>query len=112
MLVTNIFEKAYVSAKKDNIDIVQYIILKDFRGCLYYIYNETTKFNIMRQPELSDEMFYWRSYLKRASNYMFNKIIRREKLLKALIYIADEVLKEDLLQFCALLRISESLLKY
>jgi len=50
MLVTNIFEKAYVSAKKDNIDIVLNIILKEFRGCLYYIYNEIAKFNIMHQP--------------------------------------------------------------
>jgi len=41
---------------------------------------------------------------------MLNKIIRREKFLKALIYIGDEVLKEDLFQIFALLRVSESLL--
>ena len=116
MLVGDILEKAYVTAKKENVDIVQYIILKEFKGRKYYIFNETTNFSIIRQPELSDQMFYGFSYLRRVNNYMFNKIIRREKFLKALIYIGDELLKEDLyyqedyLQFFSLLRASDSLL--
>ena len=115
MLAGDILEKAYITAKKENIDIVQYIVLKDY-NTWYYVFNETTKSIIIHQPDLSEEMFYGRYYLSRTCNYMFNKIIKREKFLKALIYIGDEVLKEnlsmqeDLLQFFSLLRVSDSLL--
>ena len=116
MLAGNILEKAYIKAKNENIDIIAYLILKQFYNKKYYIFRENTNPNIIHQPDLSEEMFYGKNYLKRTSNYIFNKIIKREKFLKALIWIGDEVLKEnlymqeDLLQFFALLRVSDSLL--
>ena len=76
MLAGDILEKAYITAKKENIDIVQYIVLKDY-NTWYYVFNETTKSIIIHQPDLSEEMFYGRYYLSRTCNYMFNHLFSK-----------------------------------
>ena len=61
-------------------------------------------------------MFYGKGFLKQSNFYMINKLIKKEKFYKALIYVGDDTLKENLcmqedtmILFC-LLRVSESLL--
>ena len=114
ILINNILEKAYIIAKKNNIDIIQYKFVK--RKHKFYIVDEITSLNIINQPELSDQMFYGKGKLKQANLYIFNKIIRKKTFLDALLFIGDDLLRtklymnEDLLQLFSVLRVANSLL--
>ena len=59
-------EKAYLIAKNDNIDIIQYKFIKKKKK--FTIIDETTSFKIIKQPELSDQMYYGKGKLKQ-DNY-------------------------------------------
>ena len=115
ILVGNILEKAYNIAMDKNVDIVQYSVLKEKKGHNLVYINERTHKDIIYQPELSDQMYYGRGYLKQANLYIFNKLIKKEMFYEGLISMGDDILKEDLYYqedamtlFC-LLRIAHSL---
>ena len=114
ILINNILEKAYIAAKKNDIDIIQYKFVK--RKQKFYIFDEITSLNIINQPELSDQMFYGTGKLKQDNYYIFNKIIRKKTFLDSLLFIGDDLLKiklymnEDLLQLFSVLRVANSLL--
>lgn len=115
IFLNDIFEKAYYTAKIKNIDIVQYKLLKN-SGFHFFPLVEKNKDSIIYQPKLSEEMFYGSGTLKQVNYYIYNKIIKRDAFLKSLIYIGDEILKEnlyiheDLLQLFCLLRVANSLM--
>ena len=79
ILINNILEKAYIIAKKNNIDIIQYKFVK--RKHKFYIVDEITSLNLINLPELSDQMFYGKGKLKQTNLYIFNKIIRKKLFL-------------------------------
>jgi glycosyltransferase involved in cell wall biosynthesis len=114
ILINNILEKAYLIAKNKNIDIIQYKIVK--KHIKFSILDETTSFNIIRQPELSDQMYYGRGKLRQDNYYIFNKLINKKTFLDSLIFIGNDFLKtelymnEDLLQLFSILRVANSLL--
>ena len=114
ILINNILEIAYIIAKNNNIDIIQYKFVKKKKH--FYIFDETTSLNIINQPELSDQMFYGKGKLKQDNYYIFNKIIRKKTFLNALIFMGDDLLQtklymnEDILQLFSLLRVANSLL--
>ena len=95
LLVGNILEKAYINAKTYNIDIIQYKAIKEAKK-KFQIFDELEKRSIIKQPELSKEKLYDFSDLKIANNYLFNKLIKKEKYLESLKYLENEVLKEKL----------------
>ena len=115
LLLNNILEKTYIIAKSRQVDIVQYAVIRGKKS--FIIINEKyTNKELYKQPELSDQMFYGKGFLKQSNFYMINKLIKKEKFYKALIYVGDDTLKENLcmqedtmILFC-LLRVSESLL--
>jgi len=115
LLVGNILEKAYINAKTNNIDIIQYKAIKETNGTFQF-FDEMEKSNIIIQPELSKEKLYDFSDLKIANNYLFNKLIKKEKYLESLKYLNNKVLKEklyleeDYIQFISLLKVSNSFL--
>jgi len=115
LLVGNILEKAYINAKTNNIDIIQYKEIKEAKKN-FEIFDELENKSIIKKPELNKEKLYDFSDLKIANNYLFNKLIKKEKYLESLKYLQDEVLKEklyleeDYLQFISLLKVSESFL--
>ena len=115
LLVGNILEKAYINAKTNNIDIIQYKAIKESNGNIQ-ILDEMEKSSIIKQPELSKEKLYDFSDLKIANNYLFNKLIKKEKYLESLKYLNNKVLKEklyleeDYIQFISLLKVSDSFL--
>jgi len=115
LLVANILEKAYINAKTNNIDIIQYKAIKESNGNIQ-ILDEMEKSSIIKQPELSKEKLYDFSDLKTANNYLFNKLIKKEKYLESLKYLNNKVLKEklyleeDYIQFISLLKVSNSFL--
>jgi len=114
ILINNILEKAYIIAKKNNIDIIQYKFVKKKQK--FYIFDEITSLSIINQPELSEQMFYGTGKLKQDNYYIFNKIIRKKTFLDSLLFIGDDLLKiklymnEDLLQLFSVLRVANSLL--
>jgi glycosyltransferase involved in cell wall biosynthesis len=61
ILINNILEKAYLIAKINNIDIIQYKFIKKKKK--FVIFDESTSFNIINQPELSDQMYYGKGKL-------------------------------------------------
>ena len=113
--LNDILEKAYLIAKNNNIDIVQYKIIKERGRYSFSEFNERTKDSIIFQPELSNQMFYGRGRLSQCNFYIYNKIIKRETYLKSLIYNGEEILNqelymhEDALQLFSLLRVANSL---
>lgn len=115
LLVGDILQKAYITAKTKNIDVVQYFFIQK-HGKDNFKISEITKKGIIYQPELGDQMFYGKGYLEQTNYYVLNKIIKTEIFLKALLLIGDDVLKiklffnEDLLQLFCLLRVSNSFL--
>ena len=115
LLVGNILEKAYINAKTNNVDIIQFKAIKEDKK-KFQIFDELEKRSIIKQPDLSKEKLYDFSDLKIANNYIFNKLIKKEKYLESLKYLEDEVLKENLcleedyIQFISLLKVSESFL--
>ena len=54
-------EKAYLFAKNNNIDIIQYKFIKKKKKLS--IFDETTSFEVINQPELSDQMYYGKGKL-------------------------------------------------
>ena len=114
ILINNILEKAYLIAKTNNIDIIQYKFIKKKKK--FSIIDETTSFKIINQPELSDQMYYGKGKLKQDNYYIFNKIIKKKTFLDSLLFIGDEVLQinlymnEDLLLLFSILRVANSLL--
>lgn len=94
-LVGNILDKAYKIAKIKKVDIVQYSILRGINNALSFI-NERTHKQILYQPELSDQMYYGKGYLKQTNLYMINKLIKKEKFLEGLLSMGEDVLKESL----------------
>ena len=114
LLFENTLEKAYLTAKLKNIDVVQYKTAIKYET--YQILNEKTKDGIIFQPELSEQIFYGKGWLEQTNHYIFNKIIKTEIYLKALIFMGEDILKkylffnEDLLQLFNILRIANSLL--
>ena len=114
ILINNILEKAYLIAKKNNIDIIQYKFIK--KRAKFFIIDETTSFTIINQPELSDQMYYGKGKLKQDNYYIFNKIIKKKTFLDSLLFIGENVLKiklymnEDLLLLFSILRVANSLL--
>ena len=111
-LYGNLLEKVYLTAKLKNIDIIQYRLYDNF-----YILKEKIKKNvIMIQPELSNHMYYGTGRLKQTNLFIFNKIIKRDIFLKALIYMGVELINEhlfyneDLLQLFCVLRVANSFL--
>ena len=116
IIIYNILEKAYITAKLRNVDVVQYGVVLPDRRKKFYLVEEITKNGVINQPELSDQMYYGRGKLKQDNFYIFNKIIKTEIFLKSLIFIGDEYLKEniyineDLLQLFSILRVANSLL--
>ena len=114
ILINNILEKAYLIAKINNIDIIQYKFIKKKKK--FVIFDESTSFNIINQPELSDQMYYGKGKLMQDNLYIFNKIIKKKTFLDSLIFIGDDVLKiklymnEDLLLLFSILRVANSLL--
>ena len=115
IIVGNILEKAYIRAKTENIDIIQYNFLKRNKENQFSLFTDKTHNNIIYQPELSDQMYYGRGFLKQVNFFIFNKIIKKEIYLKALIYMGDDILKEniymneDIIQIFSLLRVANSL---
>ena len=115
LLLNNILDKTYKIAKSKQVDIVQYAVIRGVT--MFKVLNEKyTNKELIKQPELSDQMFYGRGFLRQANLYIYNKLIRKEKFYKSLIYIGDDTLKENLYTqedamslFC-LLRVSDSLI--
>ena len=116
LIIYNILEKAYITAKLRNVDVVQYGVVLPDRKKKFYLIEEITKNGVIYQPELSDQMYYGKGKLKQDNFFIFNKIIKTEIFLKSLIFIGDEYLKEniyineDLLQLFSILRVANSLL--
>ena len=114
ILINNILEKAYLVAKNNNIDIIQYKFIKKKKKIS--IIDESTSFKVINQPELSDQMYYGKGKLMQDNYYIFNKIIKKKTFLDSLLYIGDDVLKiklymnEDLLLLFSILRVANSLL--
>jgi len=114
ILINNILEKAYLVAKNNNIDIIQYKFIKKKKKLS--IFDESTSFKIINQPELSDQMYYGKGKLKQDNYYIFNKIIKKKALLDSLLFIGDDVLNiklylnEDVLLLFSILRVANSLL--
>jgi glycosyltransferase involved in cell wall biosynthesis len=73
ILINNILEKAFLIAKMSNIDIIQYKFIKKKKN--FKVFEEATNFNVINQPELSDQMYYGKGKLKQVNYYIFNKII-------------------------------------
>ena len=115
LIVGDILIKAYIEAKAKILDIVQYKIIERHNN-KNKIINEITKGDIIRQPELSDQMFYGKGFLQRDNYYILNKIIKRDTFLKSLMFFGDDILKqnlyinEDIIQLFSLLRVTHSLL--
>ena len=118
MLVNNILEKAYKLIQDKQVDIVQYAVIRGINifSLINEKYTNDDDDELITQPELSDQMFYGRGYLKQANLYLFNKLIKKEKFYEALIYIGNDTLKEHLYMqedamtlFC-LLRVANSML--
>ena len=107
-------EKAYLIAKINNIDIIQYKFIKKKKK--FVIFDESTSFKIINQPELSDQMYYGKGKLMQDNYYIFNKIIKKITFLDSLLFIGDDVLKiklymnEYLLLLFSILRVANSLL--
>ena len=116
LIFGNILEISYKIAKYYDLDIVQYQFISKFRN-RYDIYRENIKKNkIIYQPELRDHMYYGKGRLSQSNFFIFNKIIKKEIFLKALIYMGEEILNEnlffneDLLQLFSVLRVANSFL--
>ena len=115
LLFGNTLERGFLTAKVKNADIVQYKVLIKFKT-KYFILNELSKEDIIYQPELSNLMYYGKGTLSQTLFYIFNKIIKRETFLKALIFMGNDILKENLnfnenlYQFFCVLRVADSML--
>ena len=94
ILVGNILEKVYITAKTKNIDIVQYEFVIKYEKYKYF--KEKIKDDIIYQPELSDLLFYGKGKLEQAIFYIFNRIIKKDVYLNALMFMGDEILNEKL----------------
>lgn len=94
ILVGNILEKVYITAKTKNIDIVQYKFFKKYENYSFLI--EKTKGDIIYQPELSDLLFYGKGSFEQVIFYIFNRIIKKDVYLNALMFMGDEFLNEKL----------------
>lgn len=114
ILINNILEKAYLIANNNNIDIIQYKFVR--KKIKISIIDEATSFNVIYQPELSDQMYYGKGKLKQDNLYIFNKLIRKNTFLNSLLFIGNDILKiklymnEDLIQLFSILRVANSLL--
>lgn len=95
LLVGNILEEAYSIAEKNKLDIVQYIMINE-RDSELLIIDLKTKDYLVRQPELSELLFWGKSSL--THNYFFtgDKLIRKNIYIESLNYIGDEYLNEKI----------------
>ena len=66
ILINNILEKAFFIAKNNDIDIIQYKLIKKKKK--YSVFEEATSFEVINQPQLSDQMYYGKGKLKQ-DNY-------------------------------------------
>ena len=116
LIVFNILEKAYKTAKLRNVDVVQYQIVLQYKNMKLDLFDEITKNGIIYQPELSDQMYYGKGKLEQNNFYIFNKIIKSEIFLKSLIFIGDDYLKKNIyineehIQLFSILRVAKSFL--
>ena len=116
LIVFNILEKAYKTAKLRNVDVVQYQIVLQYKNMKLDLFDEIAKNGIIYQPELSDQMYYGKGKLEQNNFYIFNKIIKSEIFLKSLIFIGDDYLKKNIyineehIQLFSILRVAKSFL--
>ena len=115
LLTDYIIEKAYKIGKKNNIDIIQYKMIKEKENKRFIFFIEMEKEDIIYQPELSSIMYYGKGKLQQALFFIVNKLIKRERFLQTLIYIGNNIInenlffQEDAMQLFCLLRVAKSL---
>ena len=74
---------------------MQYAVIRG-KSSFGVINEKYTNKELITQPELSDQMFYGRGRLQQANYYVINKLIKKEKFYKTLMYIGNDTLKENL----------------
>ena len=116
LLTDYILEKAYIIGKNNNLDIIQYKMIKERENRRFNFMNEVEKENIINQPELSSIMYYGKGSLRQVIYFIVNRLIKREIFLQTLLYMGNDILnenlsfQEDAMQLFCLLRVAKSLI--
>ena len=115
MIIENILNKTYYTAKSEKCDIVQFESIKLTNESELRIWsNHYRNSSKIIQPKLSEIMFYLDGYLKQNNYYIWGKLIDRKIFLKAIKTINNYYLEqhmtlyEDGLILYALLKNAES----
>ena len=117
LLVNNILEKSFNLLEKNDLDVVQYPYIREFRSGKKRIkYLNTTK-GIIYQPELKDIMCYENGILieRLQKNMLWDKLIKKEVFINALRFIGKEniiekfAFSDDILSVYAITNVAKSL---
>ena len=97
LLVNDILEKAYLKAKSQNIDIIQY---QHYVGDLYSVFSCSDikrSEEIIHQPELSNLMYYENGYLHQSEFFIWGKLIKKQTYLDTLKNIDKYFLEQNMI---------------
>ena len=92
----NILNIAYNEAKKGNYDIVQFKVIRKRLTESYSYYGYDRKTTPIYQPELSSLMYYYNGTLFQSDFHVWDKLIKREVLIRALQSIKKYYLKQHM----------------
>ena len=96
ILLNNILEKAYLKAKENNTDIIQFKAYSgDFNNTFYR--SDITRTNQpIYQPELSSLMYYEKGELHQTEYFIWGKLIKRETFLETIKSIDKYYLNQNM----------------
>jgi len=96
LLTNNILEKAYLKAKENNIDIVQFQTYSGDFNKSFYCSNLNRTNKIIHQPELSSLMYYENGVLHLSEIFIWGKLIKRKTFLETLKNIDEYYLNQKM----------------
>ena len=96
LLVNNILEKAYLKAKKNDIDIIQYQTYSGDFDKTFYCSDIKREEKPIYQPELSNLMYYENGYLHQSEFNIWGKLIKRKVFMEAIKDIDEYYLNQNM----------------
>ena len=96
LLLYNILDKTYETAKKGDFEIVQFAVYRRTPNGYLWNYGEKRNNTPIYQPKLSSLMYYYRGYLRQTDWHLWGKLIKKEAFYRTLESIDNYYLNSNM----------------